>query len=132
MDLPTSVVGLASTVVVLLLGLGAMGRGLWKMLRKLVRVHDLIEKELSNNGGSSMKDQIESANRYAQQATEAAEAARVLAAEAKQTGEDNAAKLTSIERQTIEASALALSHERELGSVNTRIKQLENSDEGNP
>jgi hypothetical protein len=81
----------------------------------MVRIHDLLEKELNNNGGTSMKDQIESANKYAQEANEAAKTA-VLTAE-------------RVELRTAETNALAMSHEREFGALTARVRKLEEVDE---
>jgi len=114
MDFPSSALGIASTAAVLLLSLGALARALWRGAKRLVRIHDLIEKELNNNGGSSMKDQIESANRYAKEANQAAKAAVEVAAR--------------VEMRTAGTEALAMGHERELGAINNRLRQLEGSD----
>lgn len=115
---PTSVLGIASTAAILLLSLGTIARTIYRGLRRFIRIHDLLEKELNNNGGSSMKDQIESANRYAQQADEAAKKAVEVASNA-------ADRLGDIEHRAMETNALAMSHERELGALTTRIRKLE-------
>jgi len=114
MDVTTTALGIASTAIILLLSLAALGRGAWRLIRRLVSIHDLIEKELNNNGGTSMKDQIESANRYAKEANDAAKKAVAVAAR--------------VEERTVETAALVMGHERELGAVNNRLKQLEGSD----
>ena len=114
MDLFSSVFGVISAGAILLLSLAALGRGVWRGIRRMVRIHDLLEKELNNNGGSSMKDQIESANRYAKEASEKADEAVALAAD--------------VARTAAETNALAMSHEREFGALTMRVRKLEESD----
>ena len=54
---------LAGAIAVAILGIVKLTGSLYAGLRRLFRVHDLIERELNNNGGSSMKDGVERINR---------------------------------------------------------------------
>ena len=58
-----SVVLLAGAIAAAALGIGQLLKQLYRGFRKMVQVHDLIEKELQNNGGSSIKDGVETINR---------------------------------------------------------------------
>lgn len=58
-----SVFLLAGAIAMTTLGIVQLLRGLYRVFRKMIQVHDLIEKELQNNGGSSMKDGVEQINR---------------------------------------------------------------------
>lgn len=54
---------MAGAIALAILGIGKLLKALWHLLQKMVQVHLLIEKELQNNGGSSMKDGVERINR---------------------------------------------------------------------
>ena len=58
-----SVFLLAGAIAMAALGITQLFRGFYRLFRKMIQVHDLIEKELQNNGGSSMKDGVDKINR---------------------------------------------------------------------
>ena len=58
-----SVFLLAGVIAAAVLGIANLLKGLYRVFRKMIQVHDLIEKELQNNGGSSIKDGVETINR---------------------------------------------------------------------
>ncbi len=50
---------LAGALAAAALGIGQVLRGLYRTIRKIIQVQELVEKELKNNGGSSLKDAVD-------------------------------------------------------------------------
>jgi len=87
---------LTATVVGIITGVIAIGAFMFKMTQWVLSLRALLEKELTNNGGSSLKDKIERIE----------------------------AKVDAVDVKHTETHALVMSHERELGYIQGVVNEI--------